>query len=297
MQDSGSWGSAESDNYDFAGFQEMQFLSKTVWILSLAATLSACGGGGEFRPVVNQIQAQSLHYGHVAVIYVAGQFMRSNMIADTGTCANPSFNPSSSPDLATLNCTVTATGALPITIKAADGAVLFSDTLTVPAPQVTLITANGSWVMELNPNLTPVTVNNFLEYVNTGYYKDTLFHRVIAGFVVQGGGYTTGLVKKAGQGAPIALESNKGLLNTRGTVAMARTSDPNSAKSEFFINLVDNPALDYQNDTSPGYAVFGKVVSGMDVVDAIAAVPTGTVGVVPDVPTTDIPITAAFQSK
>ena len=134
-------------------------------------------------------------------------------------------------------------------------------------------------------------------YVNAGYYKDTLFHRVIAGFVIQGGGYTTGMVKKAGQGAPIALESNKGLSNTRSTLAMARTSDPNSATSEFFINLVDNPSLDYLSVASPGYAVFGTVVKGMDVVDAIAALPTGTVNGIADIPTTEVTISSALQTQ
>jgi peptidyl-prolyl cis-trans isomerase A (cyclophilin A) len=275
----------------------MQLLDIRIWALSLAIALSACGGGSDFKPVVNQIQAQSLRYGHVAVIYVAGQFMRNDMIADTGSCTNPSFNSSSVPELATLNCTVTTVGALPITIKAADGSVLYSQTLTVPSPQVTLVTTIGTLVMELNPAVVPTTVNNFLGYVNSGYYKGTVFHRVISGFVVQGGGYTTGLIQKPGQAAPIALESNKGLFNSRGTLGMARTSVPNSATSEFFINLVDNPTLDYQSAANPGYAVFGKVVQGMDVVDAIAAVPTGLVNGMVDVPTTDVTISLAIQTQ
>ncbi len=120
---------------------------------------------------------------------------------------------------------------------------------------------------------------------------------MIAGFVVQAGGYTTGLVKKPGQIAPIALESNNGLLNVRGSLAMARTSDPNSATSEFFVNLVDNAFLDYQGPSNPGYAVFGKVVRGMDVVDAIAAAETGTVNGVGDVPTTEVVIKLAVQNQ
>jgi cyclophilin family peptidyl-prolyl cis-trans isomerase len=142
-----------------------------------------------------------------------------------------------------------------------------------------------------------VTVNNFLSYVGSGFYQSTLFHRVIAGFVVQGGGYTAGLAKQTGQAAPIVLESNKGLLNTRGTVAMARTNVPDSATSEFFVNLVDNPALDYQSAVSPGYAVFGTVIKGMDVVDAIAATPTTTINATTDVPITDVSITLAIQTQ
>lgn len=271
---------------------------KTFLATGLVTLLSACGGGGSnFEPIVTQIQANSLRYGQTAVIYVAGKFLRNDMIADTGSCTNPSYSTTSTPDLATLNCKVTATGLLPITIKAANGAVLFSDTLTVLPPQVTLVTSKGSVVMALDPQEAPVTVNNFLAYVSSGYYGSTLFHRVIAGFVVQGGGYTTGLVKKDGQNAPIALESNKDLTNTRGSLAMARTDSPNSATSEFFINLVDNPSLDYQSADKPGYAVFGKVVQGMDVVDAIAAVPTAAVNGFADVPTADVTMSFALQTQ
>lgn len=270
---------------------------KTFVITGLVALLSACGGGDSFEPIVNQIKANSLRYGQTANISVAGKFMRHDMVADTGTCTNPSYSASSTPDLATLTCKVTATGPLAVTIKSASGAVLFSDTFTVLAPQVTMVTSKGSVVMELDPTKAPATVNNFLSYVNSGYYANTLFHRVIAGFVVQGGGYTTGVLKKAGQAAPIALESNTGLLNNRSTVAMARTNVPDSATSEFYFNLVDNPALDYQSAASPGYAVFGTVVSGMDVVDAIAGVPTATVGINQNVPIADVTMSLVLQTR
>lgn len=267
-----------------------------IFTLGLCALLSACGGGG-LDPLVTQIQANSLQYGKSATIYVAGKYMRNDMTADTGTCTGPSFGATSSPDLAVLNCKVTAVGSLPITIKAADGSVLHTATLTVAQPQVTLITSKGSVVMELNPDVVPTTVNNFLSYVNSGFYQSTLFHRVIAGFVVQGGGYTTGLVKKTGQLAAIALESNKGLSNTRGTVAMARTGVFDSATSEFYFNLADNLSLDWQSATNPGYAVFGKVIQGMDVVDTIATGITGTVNGTTDVPTADVTITFALQTQ
>ena len=269
---------------------------KKFLLTGLVSLLSACGGG-DFVPTVTQMKAQSLRYGHSAVIDIAGLYLRSDMIADTGSCTSPSFSSTSTKEHAVLNCKVTAVGALPITIKSADGNVLFSTTLTVLPPQVTLVTSKGALVMELNPVLAPTTVNNFLSYVSSGYYTSTLFHRVIAGFVAQGGGYITGMVKKAGQLAPIALESNKGLLNTRGTLAMARTSVFDSATSEFFINLVDNPSLNYQSASSPGYAVFGTVVTGMDVVDAIAATPTSTVNDTADVPSTDVTITFALQTQ
>jgi peptidyl-prolyl cis-trans isomerase A (cyclophilin A) len=270
---------------------------KKIMLASLVALVSACGGGADIAPVVTSITAQSLRYGQTAVIHVGGQFLRQDMQAVTGSCTNPSFSASSTPSKAVLNCTVTATGALPITLKAANGQVLLSTTLTVLPPQVTLYTARGRIVLELNAAAVPTTVNNFLHYVNTGFYTSTLFHRVMAGFVVQGGGYTTGMVKKTGQLAPIALETNKGLLNTRSTVAMARTSVFDSATSEFYINLADTPALNYQNTADPGYAVFGVVVSGMDVVDAIAGLATGTFNGAENVPTTETGINNAVQTQ
>lgn len=271
---------------------------KVILSTGLVVLLAACGGGGaDIAPVVTSVQAQSLRFGQTATIYVGGQFLRSDMQADTGTCTNPSFSTSSSPNTAVLNCKVTRVGALPITLKAANGQVLFSTTLTVLQPQVTLFTSLGNIVLALNAAEVPTTVSNFLNYVGTGYYTGTLFHRVIAGFMVQGGGYTTGLVKKAGQLAPIALESNKGLLNTRGALAMARTSVFDSATSEFFINLADTPRLNYQSPTDPGYAVFGAVLSGMAVVDAIATMPTSTLNGTADVPVTDITITYALQTQ
>ena len=115
--------------------------------------------------------------------------------------------------------------------------------------------------------------------------------------MVQGGGYTTGLIKKDGQKSAIILESNVGLQNTRGTVAMARTSEPNSATSEFFVNLIDNTSLDYQSASRPGYAVFGKVLSGIDVIDSIAAQPTATVEINENVPTADVTINFALQTQ
>jgi cyclophilin family peptidyl-prolyl cis-trans isomerase len=274
-------------------------LFNRVLIAGLVALLGACGGGEGVAPSVARIQAKSMRYGQLAVIYVIGKYLRSDMIVDTGTCTTPTFTSASSPDLAILNCKITTTGSLPVSIKAADGSALYSDTLTVLQPQVTLTTSQGSIVMELNPDVVPVTVNNFLQYVNAGFYQTTLFHRVMAGFMIQGGGYTTGLIPQAGIGAPIALESNKGLFNTRSTVAMARAGDPNfnSATSQFFINLVDNPSLDYQGAASPGYAPFGKVIQGMDVVDAIAAKPTGTIRGIANVPTADITITVAAQTQ
>ncbi len=157
-----------------------------------------------------------------------------------------------------------------------------------PTPQVLLHTSMGDITVELDRAKAPVTVNNFLQYVKDKFYDGTIFHRVKPDFVIQGGGFDADLVEKETRD-PIANESNNGLSNTRGTIAMARTTDPNSATSQFYINLTDNSGtLDYRSSSSPGYAVFGTVVSGMDVVDAIAAVATGSEGGMQDVPLEDV---------
>ena len=264
----------------------------------LASLLSACGGSNGFPPVVTGVKVQSAQYGKMATIYLGGKDLRSNLLIDTsGACTNPTFASNSNTDTLVLNCVVAKTGDFSLVVQTAEGAAIYSTTLNIPLPQVALITAEGSITVELDPTLAPISTNNFLSYVNKGFYRDTLFHRVIPNFVVQGGGYTTGMVKKTEQSAPIELESNKGLSNLRGSLAMARTNLPNSATSEFFINLVNNVSLDYKNAANPGYAVFGKVVQGMDVVDAIAAEPTGVVGGFSDVPLADITLSLALQSK
>ena len=138
---------------------------------------------------------------------------------------------------------------------------------------VTLDTNVGKIVLALDPQRAPRTVANFVHYVRDGFYRGTIFHRVIPGFMIQGGGYTKDLTEKPTRD-PIPIESNNGLKNLRGTIAMARTSDPNSATAQFFINIVDNGFLDYPGQDGYGYTVFGRVISGLGVVDRIAAVPT-----------------------
>ena len=266
--------------------------------LLLTTLLTACGGSTGFPPVITAVKPQSLSYGRTATIYLGGKDLRSSLVVESaGGCTNPSFASNSSTDVLVLNCLVTVVGDLPLTIKSATGEVIYTTTLSVPKPQVSIITSKGSFTLELDPATAPITVKNFLSYVKSGYYSNTLFHRVIPGFVAQAGGYTTGMVRKPGQLEPIELESNKGLSNARATVAMARTNVFNSATSEFYVNLVDNTFLDYKNAANPGYAVFGTVVQGMDVVDAIAAEPTGVFNGSADVPITDITISMALQSK
>lgn len=161
-------------------------------------------------------------------------------------------------------------------------------------PQVELVTNKGTIVLELDPDKAPKTVENFLKYVDEGHYDGTIFHRVIKGFMIQGGGFDESL-NKLPTGAPIVNEAGNGLSNERGTIAMARTADPNSATAQFFINTVDNDGLNHANDTPErfGYAVFGRVVQGMDVVDAIAGVQTHNVGMFGDVPVEPVVIEKA----
>lgn len=157
-----------------------------------------------------------------------------------------------------------------------------------------MATSKGTLVVELYPTNAPATVANFLQYVRDGFYKDKVFHRVISNFVVQGGGFDASLLEAPTRPA-IKLEVCNGLSNTRGTIAMARTAALDSATSQFFVNVVDNPSLDTNGG---GYAVFGKVVAGMEVVDAIKAVQTQTVsGFGSDVPVVPIVITAAIKTQ
>lgn len=165
------------------------------------------------------------------------------------------------------------------------------------AQKVKLATSAGDIVIELDAAKAPKSVENFVQYVKAGHYNGTVFHRVIPNFMIQGGGMTPDLKEKATR-PPIPLESKNGLTNERGTVAMARTNDPNSATAQFFINVKDNAFLNSANSPDGnGYAVFGKVVSGMDVVDKIKGVPTGNKGPYSDVPLEPVTIKQATLEK
>ncbi|MFD2753151.1 peptidylprolyl isomerase [Comamonas terrae] len=178
---------------------------------------------------------------------------------------------------------------------------LTSALLTAPAwaqaePQVLLKTSLGDITVALNEAKAPKTVANFLQYVRDKHYDGTVFHRVIDGFMIQGGGMDAAMKEKPTR-APIALEAGNGLKNDRGTIAMARTGDPNSATSQFFINVANNDMLNAPKPDGYGYAVFGKVVKGMDVVDKIRTVATGNRGMHQNVPTTPVTILSATEIK
>lgn len=189
--------------------------------------------------------------------------------------------PAASPDLATKSVT-----------EKKDQAVKTDQTESAN-PIVELTTSMGKIKLELYPKKAPKTVENFLSYVRSGHYNGTIFHRVIDNFMIQGGGFDVDMKQKS-TNAPIPNEADNGLSNARGTIAMARTSDPHSATAQFFINVVDNTKLDFQNKTDGwGYCVFGKVIEGMDVVDKIKVVPTGDKGFYQNVPQTPVVIEEA----
>jgi peptidyl-prolyl cis-trans isomerase A (cyclophilin A) len=176
-------------------------------------------------------------------------------------------------------------------------ALLLGASAAARAQKVKLATSAGDIVIELDKAKAPKSVENFVQYVKDGHYNGTVFHRVIPTFMIQGGGMTADMTEKKTR-APIPLESKNGLSNVRGSVAMARTNDPDSATSQFFINVQDNPRLDAANARDGnGYAVFGKVISGMDVVDKIRAVPTSSKGMHDDVPMMPVTINKATIEK
>jgi cyclophilin family peptidyl-prolyl cis-trans isomerase len=168
----------------------------------------------------------------------------------------------------------------------------------VKNPRIMLETSEGKIVLELYQKKAPETVNNFLNYVDAGFYDGTIFHRVIPDFMNQGGGFTSDMKEKSTR-TPIKNEADNGLKNDRGTIAMARTSDPHSATAQFFINTANNDFLNHKNKSGQGwgYAVFGKVVEGMDAVNAISAVKTTTRGPHQDVPAHPVVIKSASKIK
>jgi peptidyl-prolyl cis-trans isomerase A (cyclophilin A) len=180
-----------------------------------------------------------------------------------------------------MKCTVLGAAAVLLALSLADPAL---------AQRVKLVTSMGDIVVELDAEKAPKSVANFVQYAKSGHYNGTIFHRVIDGFMVQGGGFTTDMTEKPRR-PPIPLEAGNGLSNVRGSVAMARTAAPDSASAQFYINVVDNLRLDTYGG---GYAVFGKVLQGMEVVDRIKAVPTGTANGMPDVPLRAIVIKQAI---
>ena len=198
---------------------------------------------------------------------------------------------------ATVTPTTTATPAATATVTPAANATVTPTATVTPNVSVLLETSIGNIVLDIDMLNAPNTGQNFLAYVDNGYFVNTIFHRVIPNFMVQGGGLTADMAEKPGKSAAIANEANNGLQNNRGTLAMARTTDPHSATSQFFINHVDNLFLNHTSETTAGwgYAVFGKVTSGMEVVDAMALVPVENNSGYKNVPVDTITITGASR--
>lgn len=282
----------------------------------VGALLAACGGGGDAPAPVPTVTSVSVEpgtekYSQQLVVVVSGTDVNQQLALSSPSCTGMSLSATapyvSSSTKAYYRCRVSATGASQVSVaRAADAVVLDTATFTVPAPQVTM-TLNagaallGSIVFTLAPDRVSTTVDNFLNYVSSGFYAGTVFHRIAPGFVVQGGGFTpitppaTPVAKATNP--PIVLEVGKGLGNVQWSVAMARTENPNTATSQFFINLQNNPNLD-GSGPGTGYAVFGSVTTGTDVVAAIAAAPCGPVTGMPDcVPNPNILITTAAQTR
>jgi cyclophilin family peptidyl-prolyl cis-trans isomerase len=248
--------------------------------------------------------AAALSFSKAATLVVSGTALDQGITLTAPGCGTVTELAGGSATQRQYSCAAVSTATqLPVTVKNPAGATLLSANLAVPDPQVTIVVANfGTMVLELYPAKAPITVNNFLKYTHDGFYSNTLFHRVISNFVIQGGGLTPGLVAKATTYPAIKLESNNGLSNVRGTVAMARTSVADSATSQYYINTVDNSScLDYGklicDATGNGYAVFGQVVQGLSLVDAIRVVPTSTRNGYTDAPTTDVVVQSITQTR
>jgi len=266
----------------------------------LTAMLTACGGSNDSDPAVTTIAASGARFSRQATIGINGRNLRSGIVVDTeGGCENLTPVANGTDDLQQYTCVVLAVGEHKVHVRAADGSFLGRLTFQVPQPEVSMTTSMGSFVLELDPTAAPATVLNFLGYVNAGFYRNVIFHRVIADTLVQSGGYTTGPAAKAPTAPAIELESDNGLKNLRGTIGAARTSAPDSAQAQWYVNVGDNPGFDYVDADNPGYAVFGKVTSGLATIDAISAVATRADAAtgLSDVPVTEILITGAVQTR
>ncbi|MFM8769480.1 MAG: peptidylprolyl isomerase [Rubrivivax sp.] len=251
-------------------------------------------------PSASSITANTLSYGQAATFIIDGAQLGQGLTYTVSGCEQGLLNPATSAFRQTFTCRPGP--SLSVTAKVLQGnSEVLSQTFSVPKPQVTMSTTMGTIVVELEPAKVRNTVDNFLAYVSTKFYDGTIFHRVVRNFVAQGGGFTgvtaTTLTPKTGLRPPIVLETNKGLSNLRGTIAMARTSLPDSATSQFYFNTVNNTFLDYASSSSPGYAVFGSVVEGLGVIDAMNGVATRSVGGFADVPVTDVVLITALRTR
>jgi peptidyl-prolyl cis-trans isomerase A (cyclophilin A) len=272
-------------------------------LILTSTLLAACGGGSSSTPAtpaakisVSAVTTDQLVYRKTTIITITGLNLDLGFnILNTG-CLKVTEVAGGTPSKRVFSCKMVGAGTVTMNITAGDASSLYAGTMTIPLaaqPQVTMVTSLGTIVLELNPAKAPITVDNFLNYVESNFYVSTIFHRVINGFMVQGGGFNASLQPLTTMPA-IKLEVGNGLSNLRGSIAMARTSTLDSATSQFFVNVVDNASLD---TSAGGYAVFGKVVAGLDIIDKIKVVQTSTQGGMADVPVTPITINSVIQSQ
>ncbi len=282
-----------------------------------ATLLVACGGGGDGspagEPTVSSAVASPVKYSQSLLVTINGSGLDSGLSVGSAGCKGMARStvPSevSTASTAYYRCTASSLGANTVNVaRASDGAILKTAAFAVAVPQVTMAVRNGAgvdglMVFTLAPDKAQATVDNFLAYVNSGFYDGTVFHRVVTNFVVQGGGYlpiTPGAapVLQAPLRAAIPLEVGRGLSNTQWSIAMARTGEPNSATSQFFINAVNNSAILDPHAGSDGYAVFGTVSAGTAVASAILGAPCAPLaGFSECVPNPNVVIAAALQTQ
>lgn len=273
----------------------------TAGLLALAGWgLSGCGGGSDDEAGVTSMVANNTRYSRVATVSVSGRNLQAGITMQMeGGCQNLTRVAGGTDDTQQFTCEVAAVGEHVATVHSTGGSFLGSLTFRVPQPQVGLTTSKGVITLELDAVKAPVTTRNFLNYIGSGFYRNVLVHRAIPDRGLVSGGYTTGLVARTPTQPAIKLESGNGLKNVRGALGMVRGEAFDSATSQWYINTADNPDLDYVDSENPGYAVFGKVLSGLDVADAITAVETKSdpaTGLT-DVPVVEILITAASQTR
>ena len=274
-------------------------------LMTTVVTLAACGGGSSGGgSSVSNMTATDTVYGRTMTITVFGAGLDSPdlQLGVFGPCSDGARTALRLEYQAVFTCLVDGVGTITSVIQNAQSTELARLRVNIPVPQVSITVAQGgrsrTFVVELDPAAAPVTSLNFIRYVNARFYRDTIFHRVLANRLVQGGQYDAELSLRPALFDPIKLESDNGLKNLRGAIAMARTQAPNSATAQFYINVSDNPAFDRQGADLPGYAVFGKVVSGIDVVDEIAAVPVVTVSnEFPALPLKNVIMTLVVQTR
>jgi peptidyl-prolyl cis-trans isomerase A (cyclophilin A) len=277
----------------------MLFKFLTSFISLFTLVLAGCGGSSSAPDLaVSDIAVNQLKYGQLSQFTLTGNFSDNEINVSTKNCKGLALVAGGTTINKSVTCTIGAvgTGVVSLEAKLADGTVLKSVSFDVPNPQVSMQTSLGAVVLELNPTAAPLSTDNFLQYVNSKFYDNTLIHRVVTAgiFVAQGGWLTPTPAVQPGQKAAIALEVNKGLSNLKGTIAMARSADLNSATSQYYFNLADNVALDTSNG---GYAVFGKVVLGSEVLDAMASVKTTTAFGLADFPASNVVVLSATQTK